>query len=156
MPIQFFYNGSELEGLMFTREKSYLKPNFDKESDMDDFLDEVRDSASDYIRNSINREDLAFFYPRGKHLKIVYGFTLLNLSLMSLMKRQIKAIHLLPLDKIQNKCLGEYGYLIDWFTSLDYEDLEDRDEISYTLRDSIIKFHVKKYLDNIFELRLKD
>ena len=39
MPIQFFYNGSELEGLMFTREKSYLKPNFDKESDMDDFLD---------------------------------------------------------------------------------------------------------------------
>ena len=76
MPIQFFYNGSELEGLMFTREKSYLKPNFDKESDMYDFLDEVRDSASDYIRNSINREDLAFFYPRGKHLKIVYGFTL--------------------------------------------------------------------------------
>ena len=49
MPIQFFYNGSELEGLMFTREKSYLKPNFDKESDMDDFLDEVRDSASDYF-----------------------------------------------------------------------------------------------------------
>ena len=75
---------------------------------------------------------------------------------MSLMKRQIKTIHLLPLDKIQNKCLGEYGDLIDWFTSLDYEDLEDRDEISYTLRYSIIKFHVKKYLDNIFELRLKD
>jgi len=76
MPVQMYLNGSELEALAFTREKSYLKAKFDKEYEACDFLEEARESAAEYIKSQINREDIVFFYPRGKHLKIVFGFTL--------------------------------------------------------------------------------